>query len=162
MRLKNIYILENWMEKPDLLMKKSLSNCNVNELKVLWISSGSAEPLHSLRSMLLSIGPSHTFKMSWATSVSKTIKCRLQRESRSTICYSLNTITKISKQSFPNCAYPCDAVYVWRRAGGPAELLIFLIKDAIFFSKCLDYRKHPCQSYSTISIHYFYESYFEW
>ena len=75
-----VHLLENWMEKPDLLMKKSLSNCSVSEWKVLWMSSGSAEPLHSFSRMALSTGPSHTFRMSWASSVSNTMKCRLQGE----------------------------------------------------------------------------------
>ena len=65
------------MEKPDLLMKKSLSNCRVSELKVLWMSSGSMEPLHSFSRTSLSTGPSQTFRMSWAVSVSNTMKCRL-------------------------------------------------------------------------------------
>lgn len=68
------------MEKPDLLMKKSLSNCSVRALNVLWMSSGSREPLHSLSRMSLSRGPSHTFRVSWAVSVSNTMKCRLWRE----------------------------------------------------------------------------------
>lgn len=150
MRWKIIYILENWMEKPDLLMKKSLSNCNVNELKVLWISSGRADPLHSFRRMLLSIGPSHTFKMSWAASVSKTIKCRLQREIKSAVHYSLNTISQNSKQSFPRlylglkngwwlCSFThfsCCMSSSWKR-------------DAILLYKYLNYRKHDCEAYST-------------
>lgn len=75
-----VHLLENCTEKPDLLMKKSLSNCRVRELKVLWMSSGSAEPLHSFSRMALSAGPSHTRRMSWASSVSNTMKCRLQGE----------------------------------------------------------------------------------
>lgn len=72
--------LENCTEKPDLLMKKSLSNCRVSELKVLWTSPGSAEPLHCFSRMVLSAGPSHTFRTSWFVSVSNTTKCRLRRE----------------------------------------------------------------------------------
>lgn len=77
-----MHLLENWMEKPDLLMKKSLSNCRVSELKVLWMSPGRAEPLHSFSKMLLSTGPSQTLRMSCAVSVSNTMKCRLQGQSR--------------------------------------------------------------------------------
>lgn len=77
-----VHLLENWMEKPDLLMKKSLSNCSVSELKVLWMSSGSAEPLHSFRRMLLSSGPSYTLRMSCASSVSNTMKWRLQERAQ--------------------------------------------------------------------------------
>lgn len=127
-----------------MLMKKSLSNCNVNELKVLWISSGRAEPLHSLRSMLLSTGPSHTFKMSWATSVSKTIKCRLQRKSRSTVHYLLNTVAWISKQSLPKCSF--KMLFSSEEDLGDLQsypyFLTFTCKShVVLFYKCLNDRK---------------------
>lgn len=50
-------------------------------LKVEWISSGRAGPDHSLSRIPPSDGPdgpSQTLKMSWPTSVSKTMKWRLR------------------------------------------------------------------------------------
>lgn len=151
---KNIYVLENWMEKPDLLMKKSLSNCNVNELKVLWISSGRAEPLHSFRSMLLSIGPSHTFKMSWATSVSKTIKCRLQRENKAV---HITHYTQIHKTPCNHSQTVLSFEMVFRTEGGLVVHFSCWMswsckRDATLFYKCLNYRKHHYRAYSTCSI----------
>lgn len=75
-----VHLLENCTEKPDLLMKKSLSNCRVRELKVLWMSSGSAEPLHSFSRMALSAGPSHTRMDAGPAPCQTRWKCRLQGE----------------------------------------------------------------------------------
>lgn len=51
-------------------------------LKVEWMSSGNAGPDHSFNRIPPSDGPdgpSQTLRISWPTSVSKTIKCRLRK-----------------------------------------------------------------------------------
>lgn len=54
-------------------------------LKVEWISSGKAGPDHSFNRIPPSEdpdGPSQTLRISWPTSVSKTIKWRLRKEKK--------------------------------------------------------------------------------
>ena len=70
---------ENCRAKPCLLVKKSVVNCRLTVLKVLWASGGSAEPLSSLSSTPPSWGPSQIRSTSWTSSVWKTRKCRLRK-----------------------------------------------------------------------------------
>lgn len=122
------------MEKPDLLMKKSLSNCRVSELKVLWVSSGSMEPLHSLSRMSLSTGPSHTFRMSWAVSVSNTMKCRLRERAQlvrhseegcprhpSTLSTNVDAPSSVRLSVRPNPTQSCLVLPHQERGGNPAS-----------------------------------------
>lgn len=68
---------ENCRAKPCLLVKKSVVNCRLTVLKVLWASGGSTEPLSSLNRTPPSWGPSQIRSTSWTSSVWKTRKCRL-------------------------------------------------------------------------------------
>lgn len=78
MRVNGVkHIPENCRAKPCLLVKKSVVNCRLTELKVLWRSGGSVEPLSSLRSTPPSWGPSQIRKTSCTSSVWKTRKCNL-------------------------------------------------------------------------------------
>lgn len=70
---------ENCKAKPCLLVKKSVVNCKVIVLKVLWASGGNADPLSSLSRTPPSCGPSQIRSTSWTSSVWKTRKCRLKR-----------------------------------------------------------------------------------
>lgn len=68
---------ENCRAKPCLLVKKSVVNCKLTVLKVLWASGGSAEPVSSLSRTPPSWGPSQIRSTSWTSSVWKTRKCIL-------------------------------------------------------------------------------------
>lgn len=71
---------ENWRAKPCLLVKKSVVNCRLIVLKVLWTSWGSTEPLSSLSRTPPSWGPSQIRSTSWTSSVWKTRKWRLKNK----------------------------------------------------------------------------------
>lgn len=73
---------ENWMAKPCLLVKKSVLNCRMTELKVLWMSPGSPEPLISFSRIPFSTGPSQIRSTSWNSSVWKTMKWSLWGKKR--------------------------------------------------------------------------------
>lgn len=71
---------ENCRAKPCLLVKKSVVNCRLMVLKVLWASGGSTEPLSSLSRTPPSWGPSQIRSTSCTSSVWKTRKCRLLKK----------------------------------------------------------------------------------
>ena len=73
---------ENCRAKPCLLVKKSVVNCRLTVLKVLWASGGSIEPLSSRSRTPPSWGPSQIRSTSWTSSVWKTRKWRLLKRHR--------------------------------------------------------------------------------
>lgn len=82
---------ENCRAKPCLLVKKSVVNCRLTELKVLWRSGGSVEPLSSLSNTPPSWGPSQIRKTSCTSSVWKTRKCSLWECTNMIFCWERDT-----------------------------------------------------------------------